>query len=131
MHLLAEWEELPRLLLWVLGFKVSKQLGVSQVPQARAVVSHDVGGARDVVVLGQVSVVPLVEGCQAQEIGSGASGGSGALTMPIQSGCVVREVVDGLLPDVSSLGQDIQLGNGAGQLQVTVGDGARGVVKGH
>ena len=52
VHLLAEREELPRLLLWVARFKVGKQLGVSQVPQARAGVSHDVGGARDVVVLG-------------------------------------------------------------------------------
>ena len=66
MHLLAEGEELPRLLLWVARFKVGKQLGVSQVPQARAVVSHDVGGARNVVVLGQVAVMTLVQGCQAQ-----------------------------------------------------------------
>lgn len=66
MHLLAEWEELPRLPLWVVRFKVGEQLSVSQMPQARAVVSHDVGRARDVVVLGQVSMVPLVQGCQAQ-----------------------------------------------------------------
>ena len=60
MHLLAEWEELPRLLLWILGFEVSKQLGVSQVPQAGAVVSHDVGRSRDVVVLGHGFVLLIV-----------------------------------------------------------------------
>ena len=51
--------------------------------------------------------------------------------MPVQGRGVVRQVVDGLLTDVSSLGQDIKLGNGACQLQVTVGDGARRVGKGH
>ena len=130
MHLLAEWEELPRLLLWILGVEVSKQLSVSQVPQAGAVVSHDVGRSRDVVMLGQVAMMPLVEGCQAQEVGSRTSGGGGSFAVPVQSRCVVCEVVDGLLPDVSHLGKDIQLGNGACQLEVTVGDGARGIVKG-
>ena len=92
---------------------MGEQLGVSQVPKAGAVVSHDVGWARDVVMQGQVPVVSLVECSQAEEICCRSSGGSGALTVPVQRGSIVSQVVDGSLSNVSSLGQDIELGNSA------------------
>jgi len=92
---------------------VGEQLGVSQVPQAGAVVSHDVGWARDVVMQGQVPVVSLVECSQAEEVCGRPCGSGGALAVPVQRGCVVSKVVDGALSNVSSLGQDVELGNGA------------------
>ena len=58
MHLFAEVEELPGLLLRVARVKVGKQLGFSQVPEARAVVRHGVGWAWDVV----MHVVPSTGG---------------------------------------------------------------------
>ena len=104
MHLTAKVEELPRLLLWIARVEVGEQLGVRQVPQAGAVVSHGVGGARDVVVLCQVSVVALVEGCQSEQVGCRSSSGGGPLAVPVQSRGVVGQVVDGVFPDVGSLG---------------------------
>ena len=90
-----------------------------------------VSGAQDVIPKGDIVKEALVQRLESEEVGSRAGGGGGgAFPLPIDSCCVVIAVVGGAGVDTSSLGQNIIVGNGTGQLKVTVGDGATGVVKG-
>ena len=55
----------PRLCLRISRIKISKQFKISKTPEPRAIVSHDVGDARDVGERGVITVVALVEGLEA------------------------------------------------------------------
>jgi hypothetical protein len=75
----------------------------------------------------EIAIVALVECLQAKEVCRHAGGGSRTLLLPSQSGCVVRERVDCLLPAVHVMHEDIVLCDGACELEIRVGDQARGV----
>jgi hypothetical protein len=98
------------------------------VPQAGAVVSHHIDRTGHVVMLGDIAVEALVQGLETQEVCSRTCPGVGAFALPGDCRDVVVHIVDGVLPDVSSMGQDIVLGNSACQFEVTVGNCTKGVV---
>jgi hypothetical protein len=59
---LGRWvPHLPRLFLRIGRIKIGKQLGVSKAPQSRAIVSHDIGGARDVREGRMIAMVALMK----------------------------------------------------------------------
>jgi hypothetical protein len=89
-----------------------------------ALVRDNVRDARNEVVKCKVTMVALVEGVQAEEIGHGTRRGGGAFPLPCDGGRVVGQVVDGVGTDVTMLCQDVELRDGGCQLQFAVGDGA-------
>ena len=76
--------------------------------------------------LGDVAVKALVQGLEPQKVGGGTVRGSGAFALPKHSRRVVMQVVQGALPSVSRVGNDIMLGDSGCQFKVTVGHGAGG-----
>jgi hypothetical protein len=103
---------------------MGEKLCIGELPEARAIVGHGVGRPWDVIVAREIPMKTLVDGLEAEEVGSWATGGGGAFALPKYGGGVVVEVMDGALPDIGQMGKDIVLGNGASQLEITVGDGA-------
>jgi hypothetical protein len=95
-----------------------------------AVVSHSIGGAREIIIGWYISMPPLVQVLQTQELRGRSGTGHCALTLPEDCRRVVGEVVDGGFPSVHIGGQDIVLSDTGGQLQIAIGDGACGVIKG-
>ena len=98
--------------------------------RSREEVRQVVSGARDVIPKGDILKEALVQRLEPEEVGCRACGGSGAFALPIDSGGVVIAVVGGAGVDTSSLSQNIIVGNGTGELKVTVGDGALRIVEG-
>ena len=78
-----------------------------------------------------VAVVALVSTGDPAEEGSRAIGGDGSLLDPGDSRSVVGEVADGGVGRVVGCGLDFELGYQARMFQVTVGDAAGRVVRGH
>jgi hypothetical protein len=72
----------------------------------------------------KVSVKPLMKGLEAEEVRGGAGGSGGSLALPVDSGDVVVNIMDGVLADVEIMSEDVVLDNSTCQFQVTVGDGA-------
>jgi hypothetical protein len=110
---------------------MGEQSIVREVPEAGAVVGHDVGVSGDVGEAGEVAIVPLVKGLEAKQVRRGAGGSGGALGLPGKGGGVVSERMDGALATINLMDKDVVLSNGAGELKVRVGDGPRGVVITH
>jgi hypothetical protein len=103
---------------------VGNELGIGEMKKAGALVRENVRDARNEVVKWQVTMVALVEGVQAEEIGHGTRRGGGAFSLSCDGCCVVGQVVDCVGTDVTMLGQDVELRDGGCQLQFAVGDGA-------
>jgi len=59
------------------------------VEQARGIVTHGVLATGDVVMEGEIMVIMLVDGLQAQEPGGGHGGGGGAFSLPVEGGGVI------------------------------------------
>lgn len=97
------------------------------MPRSGANVCHGVNHAGHKADGGQVAVVPLVEGLQPEETGDGAGGGRRPLVAPTDCGGVVGESVGSTFPNVGSLGEDLTVGDGGGEFEVAVGNGAPGV----
>jgi hypothetical protein len=79
----------------------------------------------------EISVEPLVQSPEPQEVRCGAVGCGGSLSLPKDSRGVVVELLGGEFADVGKVGEHILVGDGTSQLQVTIGDGAVWVVEGH
>jgi hypothetical protein len=77
-----------------------------------------------------VAMVALVERLAAQEVGCWSRRGGAALALPGERGRVVRQCANGPVTDIAELGRDVVLCDGAGQLEVRVGDGPPRVVGG-
>lgn len=61
--------------------------------------------------LGAVAVVPLVQGLEPKKAGWGLGGSGGAFTLPVHRRCVVRARMDGALPEVEGMDENILVGN--------------------
>ena len=70
-----KWEQAPRCCLGIVTVEKGKQGRVREVPAPGGSISHGIGGAGDVSMLGGITVVALVEGMEAEEVGSRASPG--------------------------------------------------------
>lgn len=103
---------------------------VVQGPQARAVIGHGVRRSWDVGVLGEVSMCSLVQGLEAQKIGCRSRGGGRPFGLPAHGWGVVGQGCSGAFSHVHEVGDDVVMGDGAGQLEVRVGDGTRGIFPG-
>lgn len=74
---------------------------VVKVPEARGVISHAIEGARQVVEVGDISVVALVIALQAQQEGGRTVRGGGAFSLPVLRWGVVGKRVNSVLTNVS------------------------------
>ena len=84
------------------------------MPESGAVVGHGVGDAGDVVELGEIAVVTLMEGKETEEVSRGAVCGNGAPAVPMDGGGVVGEGRGGGVATISQKGEDVLMGEGAG-----------------
>jgi len=107
---------------------MSKQWIVRQVPQSGAIVGHGIDRAGQVAVDDQMTMETLMQGTEAQKMGRRTRGSGGTFALPPHGSGVVVELANGVLPNVSGVGEDIQVGHGAGQLKVAVGCGASRIV---
>lgn len=96
---------------------------VSEVPPAARVISHDIGGARDVVMEGHIAVVPLMQGIEAEQVGTGRTCRGRAFSRPGKGGLIVASKPEGALGHGVRVGKDGFVGNGTGKFQV--GNGKR------
>ena len=62
---------------------------ISEMPEAGALVSHDIQGAGEVIMACNIAVMALMQGLEAEEIGSGAISSSGAFGLPVGSRGIV------------------------------------------
>ena len=92
--------------------------------EARGIVRHDVGLARDVEGGVVVAVEPLVLAGPVAEIGGGAVSGDGPFAHSGHSRGVVGAVGDRGVADVMGISHEIDLGQEASVLEVAVGDRA-------
>jgi hypothetical protein len=88
------------------------------MPEAGTVVSHDIGGAGNIVRLGQIAVVALVDAVEPEEVGCGAGGGGGVFVVPGYHGDVVAKDTDGVAAAVHLLGENILVCQQSSKLQV-------------
>lgn len=101
------------------------------MPKAGAVIGHGVGRTGNVVILGKVTMMTLVESTEATQMGRDVNAGNGAFCHAAESGGVVTERGDGALTNIPMLGNDVLVSNHAGLFQIAVGDGASGIVGGN
>jgi hypothetical protein len=104
-----------------------KQLLVSEMEKARALVSEHVVYTRDEVMEWNVTVMTLMQGMDSEQVCDGTGCGSCAFSLPSDGGRVVGEIMDGVRADVDGLGEDVKLGDGGGEFQFAVGNVAVGV----
>ena len=109
--------------------KVGEKGGVREGEQPGRVVSHGIGGPRDVVVSGQVAVETTMQTVDPEEVSSGPVGGDGAFAATRDGWKVVIENGDGGLANVGERGEHGLVADDASEFQITVGDAA-GAVRG-
>ena len=100
------------------------------MPQAGAVISHDISWPRNVTRLGDIAVVTLVNAVESEQICCRPCGGGGVFVMPDHHGDVVTQGHNGSTTQVDCLGNDVLLGKEAGKFQVGVGDVSLRIVRG-
>jgi len=100
--------------LWITLVETSKQGSVSEVLQARGVVSDYVLGSGKVLANMAVAVVALVIGSHLAEASGWSKGGDSPATGPRHSGYVVAEGVNGAVARVSEGRYDVALGHHGG-----------------
>ena len=110
--------------------EISKQLGIGEVPGARAEISHTIGRARNVIMSRNVAVKSLVMSLEAQKVRRGAGCRGGALSEPINVGLVIGSGPNGSFANVGTLCDDIVMGDITAEFKIAVVDRAVGVVKG-
>lgn len=103
---------------------------VSEVDEAGAIVSHDVGRSWDVSGERAVAVFALVVAGELAEVGRCAWCSHGPFLRARDGSDVVRHVCQGGVADREVASHHVQLTEPSSLLEVTVGDGARGVLDG-
>ena len=71
------------------------------MPEARAVIGHDIGWPRDIGWFGDIAVVALVDAVEAKQVCSGTSGGGGMFVVPNHHGYVVAQGDNGAAAQVN------------------------------
>ncbi len=86
----AGWvAECPAIGLWIAEIKVHEEGRVREVPEVRAVISHGIGEAWNVIVGHGVMMVWLVQCMQVQEVGGSLSGDYQSPLQPVDGSHVV------------------------------------------
>jgi hypothetical protein len=80
---------------------------------------------------GVIAMKTLVERLQPQKVGGRARCGDGALALPSQGWCIVGSGGECAFSHIERVCQHIFVDNGGQEFEVTIGDGAFWVVKGH
>jgi len=94
------------------------------VKVSREGVGDMVGEACDVVESWYISVVPLVNAEQPEEVRRGGVRGGAALALPERGVEVIAFADDSPFTGVKGLGDGFEVNEAAGELEVRVGDGA-------
>ena len=100
------------------------------MPEARAVIGHDIGWPRDIGWFGDIAVVALVDAVEAKQVCSGTSGGGGMFVVPNHHGYVVAQGDNGAAAQVNFIGKDVLVCKKTSEFQMGIGDVAMGVVCG-
>ena len=116
MHFFAQWVQSPRQRLRIGRVEVSQKFVVREMEQARGVVSHGVGLARDMIVAREVPMMP-------EKLIPGLLGSGGAFLEPHQGWHIVVESCKRAIADIHTLCQDVSVPNNASKFEVTIGDG--------
>jgi hypothetical protein len=95
-------------------------LGIDEMKMMRTLIRKNIGHTRNEVVGWEVTMMPLVERMEAEEIGDRARGGGIPFLLPINGGRIVGQIVNVVRVDVEHLGQNIELSNGGCQLGTSV-----------
>ena len=93
---------------------MSKYFRVRKVPKAGQIIRHFVPVTGNVTVVGQVAMMPLMNGLVPEQIGRGACGCAGPFLLSRHGRRVVTQCVNGALTNVSLVDEDVVMGNGAG-----------------
>lgn len=98
---------------------MSKELFVSEVPEATCVVSHGINRARDVMMSDQVPMVSLVQRIELKEVRAGGNGGCRSLLLQPRHGrAVIARQPDRAFTDIGLVGKDVLMGDKGGQLKI-------------
>jgi hypothetical protein len=105
---------------------VSKQVGVSKVPETRrCIIGHGIGRAGNMVIARKaVAMMALVKTAhQAEEVGGRITGGDGAFGGSAGGRGVVVEEREGAFTGINRLGEDVLvlLGDDASKFKVAIG----------
>ena len=98
--------------------KVSEELGIGEVPETTRVVGHNVGLFGNVVVSWHVTVSPLMQRVETEQIGPGGRGSGRPLVGPRQGGPVVGGHPQCAFRHVMGVGQHVLVGHQGRQFQV-------------
>jgi hypothetical protein len=107
--------------------KISKKLGVREMMQAGSIVTHIVREARNKVVARDVSMMSLVQCLGSEEISRSARRSRRAFSLPEKRRRVVGARQYSTFADVKGLHGRFVMDEAAGEFEITVRDGARGV----
>lgn len=88
-----------------------------------------IGEACKIVEPRDISVVPLMDAKEPEEVRWRGVGCGATLTLPEGGVEVIAFAYNGALTGVEGLGESFEVNEPAGELEVRVGDGARGVVR--
>jgi hypothetical protein len=100
---------------------MSKQLGVSKVPETRCIIGHGIGRSGNMVVTKAVAMMALVKTAQAEEVGGRVTGGDGAFGGSAHGGGVVVEEREGTFTGINRLREDALVGDVASKFKVAIG----------
>ena len=109
--------------------KISKELGICEMPRARTNVCHLVGRTRDVVMQRKVAVKTLVMCLQSQQIRCWPCCCCRSFSQPVHVSYIIGQGTNGSLRDIGKLGNYIMVSNVPTQFKVTVGDSPLAISK--
>ena len=117
--------------MWIVLVEVRQKGIVSEMEQARSVISHNVGVPWDEESAGAVAVKPLVgAGFGAEERGDSRLGDR-SFVVAAKRRRVVRPIFDGAVREVEGGCHDAELGLAGSLFEVAIGDSPRRVCHGH
>ena len=107
---------------------MGEKFSISKIVHTGGIIAHAIVEAGNEVVAGDVSMMALMEGLGSEEVGGSSGRGSRALALPEQSGGVICLGENGMFSDVETLGRRFVVEEATSKFEVTVRDGAVGVV---
>lgn len=95
-----------------------ENFGVGEVPEPTGVVGHDVGTASNVILLRDVTVAPLMEGIQTEEVRACGGSDGGAFIRPRKSDLIVGHHPQSVFANVPMLSDTVLVGDEGGQFEI-------------
>ena len=102
--------------------KISKELGICEMPRAQTNICHLIGGTRDVVMQQKVAVKTLVMCLQPQQIRRWPCHCCRSFSQPVNVSYIIGQGTNRSLRDIGKLGNYIMMSDVTTQFKVTVGD---------